>query len=79
MPQEPVNGIKDAVNYAALERYKWFISGVRSNGMNVMLALFHHSLPSWAAGFYGINYYGQEVVSGAGLKLVETDEYSESG
>ncbi|KAL6965825.1 Beta-glucosidase-like sfr2, chloroplastic [Sarracenia purpurea var. burkii] len=29
--------------------------------------------------FIGINYYGQEVVSGAGLKLVETDEYSESG
>ncbi|KAF8392743.1 hypothetical protein HHK36_023092 [Tetracentron sinense] len=29
--------------------------------------------------FIGINYYGQEVVSGAGLKLVETEEYSESG
>ncbi|CAH9114971.1 unnamed protein product [Cuscuta epithymum] len=29
--------------------------------------------------YIGINYYGQEVVSGAGLKLVETDEYSESG
>ncbi|KAF5950788.1 hypothetical protein HYC85_012781 [Camellia sinensis] len=29
--------------------------------------------------FKGINYYGQEVVSGTGLKLVETDEYSESG
>lgn len=29
--------------------------------------------------FIGINYYGQEVISGAGLKLVETDEYSESG
>lgn len=29
--------------------------------------------------FIGINYYGQEVVSGAGLKLVESDEYSESG
>ncbi|KAF3776894.1 Beta-glucosidase-like [Nymphaea thermarum] len=29
--------------------------------------------------FIGINYYGQEVISGAGLKLVERDEYSESG
>ncbi|GAV71672.1 Glyco_hydro_1 domain-containing protein [Cephalotus follicularis] len=29
--------------------------------------------------FIGINYYGQEVISGAGTKLVETDEYSESG
>lgn len=29
--------------------------------------------------FIGINYYGQEVLCGAGLKLVESDEYSESG
>ncbi|KAL3648594.1 glycosyl hydrolase 1 [Castilleja foliolosa] len=29
--------------------------------------------------YIGINYYGQEVVCGAGLKMVETDEYSESG
>lgn len=29
--------------------------------------------------FIGINYYGQEVVCGPGLKLVESDEYSESG
>ncbi|KAJ6790918.1 beta-glucosidase-like SFR2, chloroplastic [Iris pallida] len=29
--------------------------------------------------FIGINYYGQEVISGPGLKLVENDEYSESG
>ncbi|CAN6467273.1 unnamed protein product [Victoria cruziana] len=29
--------------------------------------------------FIGINYYGQEVISGLGLKLVERDEYSESG
>ncbi|KAH1133221.1 hypothetical protein GYH30_011874 [Glycine max] len=29
--------------------------------------------------YIGINYYGQEVVSGAGLKLVENVEYSESG
>ncbi|XP_043708649.1 beta-glucosidase-like SFR2, chloroplastic [Telopea speciosissima] len=29
--------------------------------------------------FIGMNYYGQEVLSGAGIKLVENDEYSESG
>ncbi|XP_042403751.1 beta-glucosidase-like SFR2, chloroplastic isoform X1 [Zingiber officinale] len=29
--------------------------------------------------FIGINYYGQEVISGPGLKLVDDDEYSESG
>ncbi|RZB75689.1 Beta-glucosidase-like SFR2, chloroplastic, partial [Glycine soja] len=29
--------------------------------------------------YIGINYYGQEVVSGADLKLVENVEYSESG
>ncbi|MCO5549360.1 hypothetical protein L7F22_002830 [Adiantum nelumboides] len=29
--------------------------------------------------FIGINYYGQEVVSAPGLKLVENDEFSESG
>ncbi|XP_048571119.1 beta-glucosidase-like SFR2, chloroplastic [Triticum urartu] len=29
--------------------------------------------------FIGINYYGQEVISGPGLKHVENDEYSESG
>ncbi|XWS14248.1 hypothetical protein CRYUN_Cryun36dG0106400 [Craigia yunnanensis] len=53
MPQEPVNGIKDAVNYAALERYKWIISRVRSYGMKVMLTLFHHSLPPWAGDYGG--------------------------
>ncbi|KVH87909.1 Glycoside hydrolase, catalytic domain-containing protein [Cynara cardunculus var. scolymus] len=29
--------------------------------------------------YIGINYYGQEVIGGAALKLVDTDEYSESG
>ncbi|XVF62401.1 hypothetical protein PTKIN_Ptkin09bG0004600 [Pterospermum kingtungense] len=53
MPQEPVNGVKDAVNYAALERYKWIISRVRSYGMKVMLTLFHHSLPPWAGDYGG--------------------------
>ncbi|KAM0962496.1 hypothetical protein ACFX13_022040 [Malus domestica] len=52
MPEEPLNGLKETVNYAALERYKWIISRVRSYGMKVMLTLFHHSLPPWA-GEYG--------------------------
>ncbi|KAF6156611.1 hypothetical protein GIB67_014590 [Kingdonia uniflora] len=29
--------------------------------------------------YIGINYYGQEIICGAGLKLVEHNEYSESG
>ncbi|KAJ4831808.1 Beta-glucosidase-like sfr2, chloroplastic [Turnera subulata] len=62
MPEEPVNGLKDAVNFAALERYKWIISRVRSYGMKVMLTLFHHSLPPWA-GEYG------------GWKLEKTVDY----
>lgn len=52
MPEEPVNGLKEIVNYAALERYKWIINRARSYGMKVMLTLFHHSLPPWA-GEYG--------------------------
>ncbi|KAI4335025.1 hypothetical protein L6164_013711 [Bauhinia variegata] len=53
MPKEPINGIKESVNYAALERYKWIINRVRSYGMKVMLTLFHHSLPPWAAEYGG--------------------------
>ncbi|KAJ8767310.1 hypothetical protein K2173_017354 [Erythroxylum novogranatense] len=52
MPKEPVSGLTGIVNFAALERYKWIISRVRSYGMKVMLTLFHHSLPPWA-GEYG--------------------------
>ncbi|CAK9187610.1 unnamed protein product [Ilex paraguariensis] len=62
MPEEPVNGLKDSVNFAALERYKWIIGRVRSYGMKVMLTLFHHSLPPWA-GEYG------------GWKLEKTVDY----
>ncbi|XP_027329262.1 beta-glucosidase-like SFR2, chloroplastic isoform X1 [Abrus precatorius] len=62
MPVEPVNNLKESVNYAALERYKWLINRVRSNGMKVMLTLFHHSLPPWA-GEYG------------GWKLEKTVDY----
>ncbi|KAL9407578.1 hypothetical protein AB3S75_046175 [Citrus x aurantiifolia] len=62
MPAEPVNGLKETVNFAALERYKWIINRVRSYGMKVMLTLFHHSLPAWA-GEYG------------GWKLEKTIDY----
>ncbi|OVA13574.1 Glycoside hydrolase [Macleaya cordata] len=62
MPEEPVNGLKETVNYAALERYKWIIQRVHSYGMKVMLTLFHHSLPPWA-GEYG------------GWKLEKTVDY----
>ncbi|GLU08547.1 hypothetical protein SLE2022_254530 [Rubroshorea leprosula] len=53
MPEEPVNGLKDTVNFAALERYKWIIHRVHSYGMKVMLTLFHHSLPPWAGDYGG--------------------------
>ncbi|KAA8531184.1 hypothetical protein F0562_005902 [Nyssa sinensis] len=62
MPKEPTNGLKETVNYAALERYKWIINRVHSYGMKVMLTLFHHSLPPWA-GEYG------------GWKLEKTVDY----
>ncbi|GAB4842969.1 Beta-glucosidase-like sfr2, chloroplastic [Ancistrocladus abbreviatus] len=62
MPKEPTEGLKETVNFAALERYKWIIRRVRSYGMKVMLTLFHHSLPPWA-GEYG------------GWKLAKTVDY----
>lgn len=62
MPREPTGDLKESVNFAALERYKWIISQARSYGMKVMLTLFHHSLPPWA-GEYG------------GWKLEKTVDY----
>ncbi|KAI3469249.1 hypothetical protein Pfo_025912 [Paulownia fortunei] len=53
MPEEPVNGPRATTNFAALERYKWIINKVHSYGMKVMLTLFHHSLPPWAAEYGG--------------------------
>lgn len=53
MPKEPVNGLKESINYAALERYRWIINRVQSYGMKVMLTLFHHSLPPWASDLGG--------------------------
>ncbi|XP_073106748.1 beta-glucosidase-like SFR2, chloroplastic isoform X3 [Elaeis guineensis] len=53
MRKEPVKGLKDSVNFAALERYRWIIERVRFYGMKVMLTLFHHSLPPWAGDYGG--------------------------
>ncbi|GMH10282.1 hypothetical protein Nepgr_012123 [Nepenthes gracilis] len=53
MPKEPMDGLKETVNVAVLERYKWIIHRVRSYGMKVMLTLFHHSLPPWAGDYRG--------------------------
>ncbi|GMH19316.1 hypothetical protein Nepgr_021157 [Nepenthes gracilis] len=52
MPKEPMDRLKETVNVAALELYKWIIYRVRSFGMKVMMTLFPHSLPPWA-GVYG--------------------------
>ncbi|KAK1424156.1 hypothetical protein QVD17_19475 [Tagetes erecta] len=53
MPKEPVNDLKESINYAALERYRWIISRVQFYNMKVMLTLFHHSLPPWAGDYGG--------------------------
>ncbi|XP_057428276.1 galactolipid galactosyltransferase SFR2, chloroplastic-like [Lotus japonicus] len=53
MPKEPEgNNPLESINYAALESYKLILENVRSDGMKVMLTLFHHSLPPWS-GEYG--------------------------
>lgn len=63
MPVEPVDGIPNSVNRAALEHYRWIIERVHAHGMRVMLTLFHHSLPPWAAAYGGwklektVNYF----------------------
>lgn len=63
MPIEPIDGIPNSVNWAALERYRWIIERVHAYGMRVMLTLFHHSLPPWAAAYGGwkvektVNYF----------------------
>ncbi|KAI3821532.1 hypothetical protein L1987_09100 [Smallanthus sonchifolius] len=63
MPKEPLNGLKESINYAALERYRWIISRVHFYNIKVMLTLFHHSLPPWAGDYGGwkskktVNYF----------------------
>ncbi|KAH7286003.1 hypothetical protein KP509_33G055200 [Ceratopteris richardii] len=53
MPIEPLEGVESSVDWAAVDRYKEIIQKVRSAGMQVMLTLFHHSLPPWAASYGG--------------------------
>eukprot|EP01018_Ginkgo_biloba_P034699 Gb_25847 [translate_table: standard] len=53
MPEEPINGIEKAINWEALDRYRWFIERVHAHGLRVMLTLFHHSLPPWASAYGG--------------------------
>lgn len=63
MPIEPIDGISNSVNQAAVEHYRWIIERVHAYGMRVMLTLFHHSLPPWAAAYGGwklektVNYF----------------------
>lgn len=46
--EEPYNGMDQAVDMEAVERYKVILQAIRSRGMRVMLTLFHHSIPKWA-------------------------------
>ncbi|XP_024518202.1 galactolipid galactosyltransferase SFR2, chloroplastic [Selaginella moellendorffii] len=54
VPLEPKDiSFEQAVNWSAVKRYKHIIERVRAHGMRVMLTLFHHSLPPWAASYGG--------------------------
>lgn len=53
MPIEPVDGLENSVNWAAVDRYRYIIQRVLDHGMKVMLTLFHHSLPQWASKYGG--------------------------
>jgi beta-glucosidase/6-phospho-beta-glucosidase/beta-galactosidase len=52
-PIEPVDGVENAVNWMAVDRYRYIIQRVLDHDMKVMLTLFHHSLPQWAAAYGG--------------------------
>jgi len=41
------------VDWEAVKRYRYIIERVLAHGMRVMLTLFHHSMPSWAAEYGG--------------------------
>lgn len=43
----------EQVNWKAVERYRYIMQRVLDHGMKVMLTLFHHSLPIWAADYGG--------------------------
>lgn len=53
MPREPVDGASNAVDWAAVKHYRWILERVRAHNMEIMLSLFHHSLPKWAAVYGG--------------------------
>jgi galactolipid galactosyltransferase len=42
-----INLSKADINWSALERYKEIILLAKSRGLNVMVSLFHHSIPKW--------------------------------
>ena len=41
------------MNWGAVHRYQDILKKVREHGMQVMLTLFHHSLPPWAGAYGG--------------------------
>eukprot|EP00897_Mesotaenium_endlicherianum_P000471 jgi/Mesen1/10424/ME000082S09933 len=52
VPTEPLSGTKNTVDWEAVKHYRFILQKVRDFGMDIMLSLFHHSLPKWAA-LYG--------------------------
>ncbi|KAH9324413.1 hypothetical protein KI387_004591, partial [Taxus chinensis] len=53
MPKEPIDGVEEAINQEALDQYRSSIERVHTNGLRVMLTLFHCSLPAWASAYGG--------------------------
>nr|TKS03011.1 hypothetical protein D5086_0000158020 [Populus alba] len=74
VPEEPVNGLEENVNFAALVRYKWIIARVRSYGMKVMQTLFHHSLPPWADIVFLGHLGKDDLISGFRFRFQLTSE-----
>lgn len=50
---EPVHGTAQTANKEAVEHYRRILKKVHQHGMQVMLTLFHHSLPKWASSYGG--------------------------
>eukprot|EP00249_Psilotum_nudum_P018963 c27039_g2_i1 orf=213-1979(-) len=50
---EPINGTEKTADKAVVEHYKWILQRVHDHGMQVMLTLFHHSIPKWAMSYGG--------------------------
>lgn len=53
VPVEPLNGTRRSANAKAVQRYQYIMQRARSQGMRVMLTLFHHSMPKWALSYGG--------------------------